>query len=60
MANKKYIPCCAGISGTMSDLDVDSEHQKVTDGIPVNLLILELVQASERADLDEEEALIPL
>jgi hypothetical protein len=44
----------------MSDLNVDSEHQKVTDGIPVDLLMLELVQASKRADLDAEEALLPL
>jgi hypothetical protein len=48
---KKFIPLCEGLSGTMENLVIDRNHKKVMDGIPVDLLMLELVQGLAQADM---------
>jgi hypothetical protein len=42
-ANKKFIPQCEGLSGTMDELIIDANYKRVTEGIPVDVLVMDLV-----------------
>jgi hypothetical protein len=42
-ANNKFIPLCEGLSGTMDNLIIDLNYKRVTEGIPVDVLMMDLV-----------------
>jgi hypothetical protein len=47
MANKKFIPMCNGITGTIGSLVVDTTHVPVGSGIPIDMLIVDLTKNQE-------------
>jgi transposase len=50
MANEKFIPMCPGLSGTLGDLVIDRDHEANYDGLPIDMLIEDLVGLDD--DLD--------
>ena len=44
MANTKFVPLCAGISGTIGNLVIDEEHEANREGLPIDLLIIDLTK----------------
>ena len=41
-ANNKFIPLCEGLSGTIDELTYDSEYTPVTEGMPIDMILLDL------------------
>ena len=42
LANTKFVPMCMGISGTMEELTVDTSHEPVRAGIPIDILVSDM------------------
>jgi hypothetical protein len=53
MANKKFIPMCDGIEGTIGALLVDENHKPDRTGIPIDMLIADLSMALNAGDNDD-------
>jgi hypothetical protein len=56
-ANTKFIPLCQGLSGTMGNLIVDNNHVMCHDGIPIDLLLLNINRSEYDFDSEEFENL---
>ena len=50
MANKKFIPMCIGIGGTLGALTVDKNHEANRTGIPIDILMAEMARLGEETD----------
>ena len=53
-ANKKFIPLCDGISGTIGNLVVDEAHESNKDGLPIDMFVIDLMK--DGSDLERGEA----
>jgi hypothetical protein len=51
MADEKIFPLCQGISGTIGSLIVDKSHQSCKEGLPIDMLISEVVQQLHDEDI---------
>ena len=49
MINEKFIPMCVGISGTLGELTVDHDHIAERTGVPVDILIADLIRNDEES-----------
>ena len=47
MANTNYIPLCAGLSGDLGSLQVDDNHIVNMEGLPIDVLILDVMTDEE-------------
>jgi hypothetical protein len=47
IANETFIPPCAAITGTIGDLVVVENHQMNREGLPIDLLIIDINRALE-------------
>jgi hypothetical protein len=52
--NKKYIPLCEGLTGTLGDLQVDEDHQKITAGMPVDMMLNHCLDDDEYDDIIDD------
>ena len=61
LANEKFIPMCAGITGEIGSLTVDPNHVPDTTGIPIDILMADLAHYNDENevidnDIDEQFA----
>ena len=49
MINRKFIPICNGLRGTIDTLEVDGTYEQTTDNMPIDMLLIDL-SASGNAD----------
>ena len=47
MGNKKFIPMCEGISGTLGQLTVDTSHIPIRAGVPIDILMSDMARFVE-------------
>ena len=49
MINRKFIPICNGLDGTIDNLVVDGTYEQTTDNMPIDMLLIDL-SSSGNAD----------
>jgi transposase len=54
MANTKFLPICFGLSGEMGALVVVEEHERETNGIPIDFLMIDLIDDEEELSIHDE------
>ena len=55
MANKKFIPMCIRIGGTLGALTIDENHEADRTGIPIDILMAEMARLGEETDEYEDD-----
>ena len=47
MSNEKFIPMCEGITGTIGQLTIDSNHIPIRAGVPIDILMADMARFIE-------------